>query len=37
LTQAILDVILTVDDGWSTTAIVLGGQNMTVSKVTLVN
>jgi hypothetical protein len=37
LTQAILDIILTVDDGWSTTAIVLGGQNMTVSKVTLKN
>jgi hypothetical protein len=37
LTQAILDVILTVDDGWSTTAIVLGGQNMTISKATLVN
>jgi hypothetical protein len=37
LTQAILDVILTVDDGWSTTAIILGGQNMTISKVTLVN
>jgi hypothetical protein len=37
LTQAILDIILTVDDGWSTTAIVLGGQNMTVSKITLIN
>jgi hypothetical protein len=37
LTQAILDVILTVDDGWSTTAIIFGGQNMIVSKVTLIN
>jgi hypothetical protein len=35
LTQAILDVILTVEDGWSTTAIILGGQNMTVTKITL--
>ncbi|MDR1527153.1 MAG: hypothetical protein LBS46_05730 [Dysgonamonadaceae bacterium] len=37
LTQAILDVIMTVSDGWSTTAIVLGGQNMTISKITLIN
>ncbi|MDR2806398.1 MAG: hypothetical protein LBB85_12335 [Dysgonamonadaceae bacterium] len=37
LTQAILDVILTVSDGWSTTAIVLGGQNMLISKITLIN
>ncbi|MDR1683178.1 MAG: IPT/TIG domain-containing protein [Candidatus Symbiothrix sp.] len=35
LTQAILDVILTVDDGWSTTAIILGGQNMTINKVSI--
>jgi hypothetical protein len=35
LTQAILDVIMTVDDGWSTTAIVFGGQDMTVTKITL--
>ncbi|MDR2057394.1 MAG: hypothetical protein LBP83_03770 [Dysgonamonadaceae bacterium] len=37
LTQAILDVILNVSDGWSTTAIIFGGQNMIVSKVTLIN
>jgi hypothetical protein len=37
LTQAILDVILTVEDGRSTTAIIFGGQDMTVSKVTLIN
>ncbi|MDR3251494.1 MAG: hypothetical protein LBT42_07540 [Tannerella sp.] len=37
LTQALLDVILSVDDGWSTTAIIANGQNLTVSKVTLID
>jgi hypothetical protein len=37
LTQAMLDQILSVDDGWSTTAIVVAGQNMIVKKVSLIS
>src|SRR5690554_851869 len=36
LTQAVLDVVMSVDDGWSTTAIIFGGQDMTVTKITLI-
>ncbi|MDR0412981.1 MAG: hypothetical protein LBH61_04170 [Dysgonamonadaceae bacterium] len=36
LTQDILDAILIPDDGWSTTAIVLGGTGMIVNKVSVI-
>lgn len=36
LTQAILDAVRTVDDGWSKTAIIIGGSGMLISKVTVI-
>ena len=36
LSGAILDRVLTVDDGWSSTAIIMGGADMTVTRVTVI-
>lgn len=36
MTQAFLDKIMGVDDGWSTTAIIVQGKNMIVSKVSVI-